>query len=433
MKLQIFQSAQGDCLLLEGNGGGRVLWDGGMAATMRAHVRDELTKLRDAGETIDYVYISHIDQDHISGALQLLEDELEWRLFEHHQAAGTPIRAPKAPRPPVIGGLWHNAFRDQIGKNAGEVEDLLAAAAPTLLASAVPEIVELGEELEHIAVSIPEAVKVSRYASAELLDIPINQLPGSTAKPKLLMVRKGQSAFNVGSMQFTIVGPTDEELTLLRDGWNNFLRSVKGKESIKKLRAEIKRKIEAFGAESFDLRDWNGIEDYKGVTTPNIASLMFLVEEGGKRLLLTGDSQQDIILKGLELAGYLDDGHLHIDVLKVQHHGSENNADENFCSKVSADNYIFCGNGSHGNPELSVIELIYNSRLGPKIKRALAPEADQRPFKFWFSTSAESQAEDSEQRAAFAEVEKLVKKLVVRSEGQLTAAFNDGTSLKLAI
>jgi beta-lactamase superfamily II metal-dependent hydrolase len=433
MKLQIFQSAQGDCLLLEGADGGRVLCDGGMAATMRMHVRDELTKLRDAGKAIDVVYISHIDQDHISGALQLLEDEFEWRLFEHHQAAGTPIRAPKAPRPPEIGGLWHNAFRDQIGKNAGEVEDLLAAAAPTLLASAVPEIVELGEELEHIAVSIPEAVKVSRYASAELLDIPINKLPGSNTKPKLLMIRGGQGPFDVGSMRFTIVGPTNEELTLLRNGWNNFLRSMKGKESVKKLRAEIKRKIDAFGTESFDLRDWNGIEDYKGVTTPNIASLMFMVEEDGKRLLLTGDSQQDIILKGLELTGYLDDGHVHIDVLKVQHHGSENNADEKFFRTVSADNYIFCGNGSHGNPELSVIELIYNSRLGPQAKRALAPEAGGRPFKFWFSTSADSQVEDSEQREAFAKVETLVMNLVAKSNSQLTAAFNDGPCLELAI
>jgi beta-lactamase superfamily II metal-dependent hydrolase len=433
MKLRIFQSAQGDCLLLEGAGGGRVLCDGGMAATMREYVRDELTKLREAGKTIDYVYISHIDQDHISGALQLLEDELEWRLYEHHQTAGTPVREPKAPRPPEIGGLWHNAFRDQIGKNAGEVEDLLAAAAPALLASAVPEIVELGDELQHIAVSIPEAVKVSRYASADLLDIPINKLPGSTEQPKLLMIRDRQAPFDVGSMRFMIVGPTSEELTLLRDGWNNFLRSLKGKESIKKLRAEIKRKIDAFGTESFDLRDWNGIEDYKGVTTPNIASLMFMVEEGGKRLLLTGDSQQDIILKGLELNGYLDDGHLHLDALKVQHHGSENNVDENFCRILSADNYIFCGNGSHGNPELSVIELIYNSRLGPKKKRALAPGADGRPFKFLFSTSTESQVEDSQQREAFDEVEKLVSRLVQRSSGQLAAVFNRGPSLEIAL
>lgn len=433
MKLQIFQSAKGDCLLLEGKDGARVLCDGGMAASMRTHVRDELAKLRTAGKKIDYVYISHIDQDHISGALQLLEDELEWRLFDFHEQQGTPVRRPEAPRPPEIGGVWHNAFRDQIGENAGDVEDMLAAAAPAFLASAVPEIVELGEELQQIAVSIPEAIKVSRYVSPELLDIPTNQLPGSQDRPKLLMVRDGQAAFDVGSMQFTIVGPTIEELKLLQEGWNTYLGDAKGKAQIKKLRAEIKRKIDAFGTESFDLRGWNGIENFKGVSTPNIASLMFMVEEDGKRLLLTGDSQQDIILKGLEQTGFLDDGHLHLDVLKAQHHASEHNFDPEFCRKVSADNYVFCGDGSHGNPELTVIQMIYDSRLGPKTKRALAPQAEDRPFKFWFSTTAEMQAEDSLQHKMFSEVEKLVESLVRKSNGRLTAAFNDDVGITLEI
>ena len=35
---------------------------------------------------------------------------------------------------------------------------------------------------------------------------------------------------------------------------------------------------------------------------------MFMVEEDGKRLLLTGDGQQDFILAGLERTGFLDDG-----------------------------------------------------------------------------------------------------------------------------
>ena len=433
MKLQIFQSDKGDCLLLEGADGARVLCDGGMASSMKKHVRAELSKLREQGARLDYVYVSHIDQDHISGVLQLLEDELEWRLYDYHRANGTPIRKPKIPRPPAIGGVWHNAFCDQIGKNAGAIENLLAAAAPALLATSVRELVELGEELQQISMSIPEAIKVSRYASAELLDIPVNKLPGAQEQPKLLMYRDDQRPFAVGSMHFTIIGPTHNELSLLRKGWNNFLRNVDNRQRLKDLRAEIKRKVDAFGQEAFDLRDWNGIEDFRGVTTPNIASLMFLVEEDGKRLLLTGDSQQDVILKGLELAGLLENGYLHIDVLKVQHHASEHNVDENFCKRVSADHYIFCGNGSHGNPERSVIQQIYDSRLGPKKKRALAPEAQERDFKFWFSTTSDLQIPGSEQQYAFEAVEKLVEELKDRSNGRLSAAFNSVASVVLEI
>jgi hypothetical protein len=389
--------------------------------------------LRVEGNKLDAVYVSHIDQDHIQGVVQLLEDELEWRLFDHHESNGTPIRKPKFPRPPEIDAIWHNAFRDQVGKNAGDIKDMLAAAAPALILSSLSDLVELGEEMQHIALSIPEAILVSRYASPELLGIPVNRLPGAADDPKLLMVRGGQPAFDIGSMRFTIVGPTRDELDQLRAGWNNYLRDAKGKEAIRKLRAEIRKRIDDFTTSGLDLRDWNGIEDFKGVTTPNIASLMFMVEENGKRLLLTGDSQQDIILKGLEVTKFLDNGYIHVDALKMQHHGSENNMDENFGRRVSADHYIFCGNGSHGNPELSVIQQVYDSRLDAKKKRALAPEAADRPFTFWFSTSSSMLVKGSEQHENFEAAEQLVSNLVAKSGGQLISRFNADDSLTLEI
>lgn len=435
MKLHIFQSDKGDCLLLEGADGTRVLCDGGMSSSMKKHVRAELAKLRDNGVELAAVYVSHIDQDHISGVLQLLEDELAWRLFEHHRdiPGGTPIPQPKVPRPPKIHGIWHNAFRDQVGKKAIDIEDVLAAASPPLLASAVPELVELGEELQQIAVSIPEAIKVSRFASPKLLNIPVNKLPGVDGEPKLLMHRDGQAPFMMGSMRFTIVGPTRDELELLKKGWTNFLKSIQGKEQVKRLRAEIKRKVDAFGTESFDLGSWNGIPDFKGVTVPNIASLMFMVEEDGKRILLTGDSQQDIILKALGLAGFLAEGHLHVDVLKVQHHASEHNVDENFCKHVSADHYVFCGNGSDGNPEQSAIRHFFESRVGPAAKRTLAPTAEGKNFKFWFSTTSGMQQPESLPKQTFEGVEELVADLVTRSGGRLSAAFNTGPSITLDV
>ena len=114
---------------------------------------------------------------------------------------------------------------------------------------------------------------------------------------------------------------------------------------------------------------------------------MFMVEEDGKRLLLTGDGQQRLHPAGLERTGFLDDGLLHLDVLKVQHHGSEHNMDEDFARKVSADHYVFCGNGEHENPDLAVIDIIFNSRLGEQSVRTLAPQAENRKFHFWFSTT----------------------------------------------
>ena len=101
------------------------------------------------------------------------------------------------------------------------------------------------------------------------------------------------------------------------------------------------------------------------VTAPNLASLMLLVQEkGGGRLLLTGDGISSEILDGLRHYGKLDDdGRIHVTILKVQHHGAVANVDEAFVTGVTADDYLFCGNGAHHNPELEVVEELALARL----------------------------------------------------------------------
>ncbi len=445
MKLTIFQSDKGDCLLLEARSGELVLCDGGMGPSLRDHVRAELGALREAGRALEFIYISHIDNDHISGVLQLLEDEVAWRVFDHHQQRGRPVRPPRVPRPPVIKGLLHNGFRDLITVNNRRVEDLLAARAieqlvtalaPPLFATAVPELMAAADELQAIATGVPEALRVSRLAAAEALDIPLNAPPGVTTPARLLFAGQPGEVFDLGALRFTLIGPTRKEIHQLRDGWNNWLRENKDK--LKKLRAELKQRVEAFSTGAltdspFDLAGWEGLDNYKGVTVPNIASLMWLVEEDGKRLLLTGDSQQDFILAGLARRGLLADGAVHLDVLKVQHHGSRNNLDAAFAQQVSADHYVFCGNGEHSNPDLEVLDLIYNSRLGKPAVRSRAPEAEGRPFHFWFSTTAAAQDPSTKKHAYFKTVEQRVGELVERSNGQLRAHFNAGASIVLAV
>ena len=437
MRLHIFQSAQGDCLLLEAKDRTLVLCDGGMRSSVKSHVRRALGALRDAGRELEYVYVSHIDSDHISGVLQLLEDEVQWRVFEYQQSAGNPAaQEPAIPRPPVIKGMLHNSFRDQIGINeTTAVEDLLAAAVPSLFATADPRLVDVALDLQEIGVSIPEAIEVSRLSAPDALDIPVNRLPGTTEAPKLLFFRDEAQSFDVGSMTFTIVGPTRQELTDLKTGWVTWLRD--NKEKVRDQRRELKRRIDEFSnavpGSPFDLRDWNGIPDYKGVSAPNVASLMFMVEDDGKRVLLTGDSQQDKILDGLRQTGFLAGQGLHVDVLKVQHHGSENNLDEEFARQVSARHYVFCGNGLHGNPDLSVIDFVFASRRGPASVRALAPEADGETFHFWFSTTSAAQEEGSARRVVFEALEDHVALLRASAQGQLVVHYNDDESIELAV
>jgi len=445
MKLTIFQSDKGDCLLIEAASGELVLCDGGTGASMKKYVRAELSALRDAGRELELAYVSHIDNDHISGVLQLLEDEAAWRVFDYHEEIGDPIQKPKGPRPPVIKGILHNGFDDLIAANSDPsesliemraIKNLLSEMTPSLFATAAPDLVGAAEEMQAIATGVPEAIKVSKLIASDALDIPLNKPPGVREQSKLLYAGQPGDEFELGSMRFTLIGPTEDEIKDLRAGWKNWLRN--NKERVKKIRAELKRRVNEFSAGAltdspFDLREWEGIPDYKGVTAPNIASLMFMVEENGKRLLLTGDGQQDFILGGLDRTGFLKNGCLHLDALKVQHHGSEKNMDVDFARKVSADHYVFCANGEHKNPDLGVIDIIFNSRLGDSSVRALAPKAENRPFHFWFSTTSAAQDENTKRREIFREVEKKAETLAARSNGLLHLHFNENASIALEI
>lgn len=398
MDIRIFQSLHGDCLLVESaSNAHRILCDGGPPAAMERFIAPELEKFHAANQAIDLLYISHIDQDHIGGILRLLRAAFEWTVYDFHDNNGDrPNRTPKMARVPEIKNIWHNAFRDLVSKNAGAIERQLAAAAPALQSSHVHDLEELGHAFAQIATSVPEAIEVSRLIKEDLLAIPLNVLQQTPQHSgKLIMARGGQAKETFGSLEVEILCPTNKELIDLRRGWNNWLRDPKNSDNIQKLRDKYAQALATApfqnGTNPLDLSSWQGVAGYDGVTVPNVASLVLMVNEGPKSLLLTGDSHPDMLRDGLQAAGHLDDGFVHLDVLKFQHHGSENNMTQEFGNLVSADHYIFCGNGAHGNPELSVLDDVLASRVGAAAKRARAPIAQGRPFTFWFNTTSNVQ------------------------------------------
>ncbi len=84
MKITVFHAADGDCFLVTSSAAPvrRILVDGGRKASYEANTRKVLGKLRDNDDKLDVICVSHIDDDHISGILRLVEDEVEWRAFE---------------------------------------------------------------------------------------------------------------------------------------------------------------------------------------------------------------------------------------------------------------------------------------------------------------------------------------------------------------
>ncbi|MBM3812053.1 MAG: hypothetical protein FJW20_10525 [Acidimicrobiia bacterium] len=414
MKLRVFQSDKGDCVLVESSTGFRLLADGGMRSSYKAHVAESMGEIREENGKLDLVCISHIDRDHIWGILQMLDDEVAWRVHEFQQANGNPgHKKPKAPRPPKIDKIWHNGFSQMVDDNKGKLKNMLSQSAEILSASAAPEMLDLSAHHAELAASVGDAVQLSHRIGDRQLGIPLNP----EANGKLIMVGKKTPLLKSKGFHVRVLGPLEEDVEKLRTEWNKWLeRNENALEDMRRRAFEDERQM----ASKSDvdrlllplLAQAEQLGDRSKVTAPNLASIMLLVEENGATVLLTGDGHAEDILKGLDHHGKLDaKGRAHVNVLKVQHHGSEHNIDADFCGRVTADHYVFCGNGAHENPDLDVVETLVAARQAEKGKRA---------YKLWFnSSSSVTEGDTSHMR----KLERLVATLQNASGGRMQSQF----------
>jgi Metallo-beta-lactamase superfamily len=310
LALRAVQAEFGDCLIVEFGSAGEpryLLVDGGPPGTYVRDLEPELRRIA-AGGRIELAVLSHVDNDHVSGLLDLLTQLREQRA--NHQ-----------PETIAIEGFWHNSFAraiDPAGELGPRMRALVAAAGgPQAMG-------QTGIAVEGIA----EGDKLRQ--TALLLGLPINQ--GFAGE--LVCVDDAPALVTLENLTLRVVGPTRANLAELEQDWRKWLDAH-----------------EDAVADGDPL-----VASMADRSVPNLSSIMVLAEADGKRVLLTGDGRGDHLLDGLRTAGVLSaDGSIHVDVLKVAHHGSDRNATRDFFEAVTADTYVVSANGKYGNPDLATL------------------------------------------------------------------------------
>lgn len=207
MRLSFFQANDGDCLLLSSQDGRNMLIDGGRKGSFEEHTIPALGHLKDEGQDLDVVYVSHIDNDHISGILALMDHEVDWRTFEFQRTKpNSSARAPRRPRPPTMHALWHNSFRDVVGDNQGAIEGQLAFNMKVLAVN--PKMGAESDRAENLVSGIREGLRLSQRTKPEVLGISLNPDFGG----KVMLAKRGADPLTLGSLAITIIGPSARDL-----------------------------------------------------------------------------------------------------------------------------------------------------------------------------------------------------------------------------
>lgn len=393
MRLEFFDAEDGDSFLVSSNGH-HLLVDGGRKGAFTSNVLPSLDAIRERSEKIEAVCVSHIDADHITGILALFDLILDWRVYDYHQTIDhREFPEPSRWRPPEIGKVWHNGFEAQTKSDTRAPRRLLQSTALILASSASERIREAAEASGALATSIAQGIELAERLGPQQLNIPLNP----EFEGRLMIADSGQSPLHVGDASLTLLGPTQTQLDDLRKEWTDWVAANQAK--IDELNRESQRDAERLGLATtdafFNLRTEraDALAKRANVTVPNLASIMFLVREGDRKALLTGDGFAGDVVAALRAEGELGGDGLHIDVLKVPHHGSEHNSDRTFYEKVTADHYVIPSDGSHRNPDLRVVEDILKSRVGRQSSRTLTSQAGD-PFTIWVTAAPDGRTTD---------------------------------------
>jgi beta-lactamase superfamily II metal-dependent hydrolase len=364
--LEALPAEEGDCLLL--HWGTRknqkqpkiALIDAGPGRVYENHLRPRLeelvTNLGVAQLPLELVMVSHMDSDHVVGIMKLFS-VLKKEIDNQKPVADRTVRAER---------LWLNVFNDILNDSVDAYFTALSTKVqasvngkpnPKLIEQLEKKLREKDEETDERQAEFDArtiAAVLASHGEGRTLrdDHHFLMQAGQTAtlnhpftnadgKPTLITLEKTPKPLTLADLKITITGPSDTEIQKLQEEFDKYIKE-------KGLTAEAV------------------LAAYADKSVKNLSSIVCLVEFGKgaakKTMFLTGDARGDLIIEGLKKKKLLKNGKLVVDIFKVPHHGSDNNAEPELFEQIVADTYVLSGDGQHGNPERATLGWITDAR-----------------------------------------------------------------------
>lgn len=326
-------AANGDCLWLEYGDSDtvhRVLIDTGWAATY-PELRRRILALPKRERVFELLIITHVDADHIQGAVPLLQDDVLGCTFKDIWYNGWKhiVSLPDAPLPPP----------DVLGAREGEF---------------------IGVLLEDLALpwNSHEHFGGERIMIPDTGDLPVLELEGG--------------------LQLTLLSPTRDRLKDLVTSWRADAKDAGFEPGDKAaIRAQLASgkyahvELDPLGAATDTHPSVDPI-DVLGETEgpaghddskPNGSSIAVLVEFDGKRALLTGDAWPNVLVGSLARLGVTNGQPLKVDTWKLAHHGSWANVTVELIKLIKTPQVLVSTNGGgFGHPHAKAIDLVVTNK-----------------------------------------------------------------------
>lgn len=289
-ELKVFPAADGDCMLLTWGEEGdlhRMVVDGGRRAAY-PHLRADLEDIAARGGTLELLVLTHVDADHIEGALAFAKDR----------------ERPLEPR-----DVWFNGYRQLRAPGRRSIRQGDAYSA---------------------------AIDGNRWR--------LNHHFGGRAAS----VENADGPIVVEGLRITMLSPDAAHLAALAAKWESWLDEqarYAGRTGTGTTRRSGRRPRNP-------IPDPLLLDDLVGdgpidTEVANGSSIAFIAEWRDRRVLFAGDAHPDLLAASLAPLASEEGGRYRLDLLKASHHGSANNTTRELVGILDCPRILLSSNGNH--------------------------------------------------------------------------------------
>lgn len=359
MRVKFFNAKNGDAIHLITDAQKNIVLDMGYPETYSNYIKKHIMEIINDNQKVDLLVISHIDQDHIGGAISFLRD-ISKNEYDRK----------------IVNEIWHNSYRhlnlSQVKNIGNEDYRVLRTLKENFEAENRKELTSVGDK--------EISAKQGSTLAGLIYKLGISWNETFEGRP-ISGIRKA----SLGGLNITILTPNLTIFEKLKRFWRNELLSRKfdfqfGEDELfddayefyllneAVIENDVTTNISSDTADKFQDLLESGVNKKvagdKSIT--NASSISLIIEEDGKRVLLTADANDDDLfdaLKSLSNKGVS----MEFDLIKLSHHGAVKN-NIKWLSIVTAKYYVISTDSSkHNHPDIgSIVNILINNKENHK-------------------------------------------------------------------
>lgn len=357
IEIEMFPASFGDSFLIsfaiENNKKLHLLIDCGFKSTYKDSLRKRLKELSKQEGYLSRLIITHIDKDHINGALPFLEEN----------GLSTQSKIIK------IEQIWHNSFRHmQFEKKETALTGFEQEVLKGIKAAGFGEEVSTKSEEKEIgaeaSMNLGALILKHKYnwntdsfGDAICTDLPFKD----SIHPDITIQLLSPSREKLKALENDFIDAIEDlgigevkDNELFNDAYEYMVAKLEVKKSKEKESA----------SDALDIKELSKPERFSADTeAPNGSSIAFVLTFKGKKLLFLGDAHSEQIENELEKA-FPENEHTYpifFDAIKISHHGSNGNTGPELLKIIDSDTFLISTNGKgHHHPHKETIARIVN-------------------------------------------------------------------------